>query len=275
MSAPAPAQRVDLRERAVDVGRLGDRHRLHRDRRVAADRDRCRQDLTEDDRRGYGSLELPVDEHQPQSGSDDDVEVQSTTRAPDQQQHHRVGERHELRHVDLVAPALARPDAARRWRWRSARRRAAAAGQVEEPDEDVDARAGTGAARATPDSAACDATAGLRRPATSGRSPCDCSPPLLEPDGVGTRRGPAEHRVDVVRQARRREERAEDADRLPTSAPELGDRVRAAAGDRLAARRGACGPTPRKPTALSPSGLWSSSVAVAVERLPTALVLDH
>ena len=36
-------ERVDLRERAVDVGRLGGGHRLHRHRRVAADRDRRRR----------------------------------------------------------------------------------------------------------------------------------------------------------------------------------------------------------------------------------------
>ncbi len=30
-------QRVDLLQRALDVGGLGDRHRLHRDRGVAAD----------------------------------------------------------------------------------------------------------------------------------------------------------------------------------------------------------------------------------------------
>ena len=38
-------ERVDLRERAVDVGGLGGGHRLHRDRRVAADRDRADHDL--------------------------------------------------------------------------------------------------------------------------------------------------------------------------------------------------------------------------------------
>ena len=37
MSAPAAAERVDLRQRAVDVGRLGRRHRLDRHRGVAAD----------------------------------------------------------------------------------------------------------------------------------------------------------------------------------------------------------------------------------------------
>ena len=37
MSAAGGGERVDLRERAVDVGGLGGRHRLHRDRRVAAD----------------------------------------------------------------------------------------------------------------------------------------------------------------------------------------------------------------------------------------------
>jgi hypothetical protein len=36
---------VDLGERALDVGRLGDRHRLDTDRRVATDRDRPHHDL--------------------------------------------------------------------------------------------------------------------------------------------------------------------------------------------------------------------------------------
>ena len=38
-------QRVDLLQRALDVGRLGDRHRLHRDRRAAADGDLAHHDL--------------------------------------------------------------------------------------------------------------------------------------------------------------------------------------------------------------------------------------
>ena len=42
MSAARGGERVDLRERAVDVGGLGGGHRLHRDRRVAADRAPCR-----------------------------------------------------------------------------------------------------------------------------------------------------------------------------------------------------------------------------------------
>ena len=36
---------VDLLQRALDVGRLGDRHRLHRDRRAAADGDLADVDL--------------------------------------------------------------------------------------------------------------------------------------------------------------------------------------------------------------------------------------
>ena len=43
--APGAGERVDLLQRALDVGRLGDRHRLHRDRRVAADGDRADVDL--------------------------------------------------------------------------------------------------------------------------------------------------------------------------------------------------------------------------------------
>ncbi len=44
--AAGAGQRVDLRERAVDVGRLGGRHRLDADRGVAADGDLADLDLT-------------------------------------------------------------------------------------------------------------------------------------------------------------------------------------------------------------------------------------
>ena len=43
--APRRGERVDLRERAVDVGGLGGGHRLHRHRRVATDRDVADVDL--------------------------------------------------------------------------------------------------------------------------------------------------------------------------------------------------------------------------------------
>ena len=43
--AAGRGERVDLLQRALDVGRLGDRHRLHRDRRAAADGDVADVDL--------------------------------------------------------------------------------------------------------------------------------------------------------------------------------------------------------------------------------------
>jgi len=43
--AAGAGQRVDLRQRAVDVGRLGRRHRLHRNRRSAPDGDGADLDL--------------------------------------------------------------------------------------------------------------------------------------------------------------------------------------------------------------------------------------
>ena len=59
--APGGGQGVDLLERALDVGRLGDRHRLHGDRGAATDGDRAHRDLS-----GLATLTRPFgDVHTP------------------------------------------------------------------------------------------------------------------------------------------------------------------------------------------------------------------
>ena len=52
--AAGGGERVDLRQRAVDVGRLGGRHRLHGDRRAATDRDATDLDAARDAPGGRG-----------------------------------------------------------------------------------------------------------------------------------------------------------------------------------------------------------------------------
>ena len=121
-------QRVDLLERALDVGRLGDRHRLDGDRRIAADlhvadRDLLRH-LPRDERTGdlhdgprsadrLGDVEVQAREHQHRQHGDDT---------------HR--ERHQpldVGEVALLACAAASPGSVRTPRSPRAHRRAAAA----------------------------------------------------------------------------------------------------------------------------------------------------
>ena len=98
-------QRVDLLQRALDVGRLGGGHRLHRDRRVATD-----GDVADDDLPRLAAVVAGLVLHDgsltARTGSDTGRRCRGTsdvTKIPTNSEHHGVGDRHELGDVDPVA----------------------------------------------------------------------------------------------------------------------------------------------------------------------------
>ena len=111
---------VDLLQRALDVGGLGDRHRLHAHRRAAADRHRPDVDLP----RRAALAERPGASSQGLG----DVEVEAGHEQGEQDHDHAHRERHQPRHVGEVAPAVRARGPARRSPPRRGRRRAGAAG---------------------------------------------------------------------------------------------------------------------------------------------------
>ncbi len=132
-------ERVDLRQRSVDVGRLRDRHRLHRDRRVAPHRDRMGR-VTQNDLPRLASRELSVDEHQFRLIGLTMSRKIVDTPENDEHEHDRVRERQELHHVDLIAATVPRADALVGGDRDMPTVERQQRDQVEQPDDDVDAR---------------------------------------------------------------------------------------------------------------------------------------
>ena len=113
--AAGAGEGVDLLERALDVGRLGDRHRLHGDRGVAADGAPSRP----------GSGGSCARSSRSQAGG---VEVEVADGEDGEHPEHGVGDRQEFGGVGVVARDRGASGRPRTWRPRRDRRRRAAAG---------------------------------------------------------------------------------------------------------------------------------------------------